>query len=171
MPKPSPSTYYGYFKRYIDQVPEEDLTTAFKNQTAVIESFLNDISEEKSNFAYAEGKWTIKELLQHVIDTERIFNYRALCFARGESQQLPGFDEDEYAGRSLANKRNWFDLVKEFLIVRAGTELLYASFDKTVLENAGLANNNPVTVVSLGFTTIGHFYHHRKILEERYLSK
>lgn len=169
MAKPSPTTYVSYFQRYIDQVPEEDLMTAFKNQTAGLEQFLSNISEEKSNEAYAAGKWTIKELLQHVIDTERIFNYRALCFARSEQQNLPGFEEDDYAANSHANKRKWIDLINEFLTVRKGTEMLYGSFDASVLDNGGKANNNPSTVISIGFTTVGHYYHHKKILEERYL--
>jgi uncharacterized damage-inducible protein DinB len=169
MAKPSPTTYVSYFQRYIDQVPEEDLMTAFKNQTAGLEKFLSSISEEKSNEAYAAGKWTIKELLQHVIDTERIFNYRALCFARSEQQNLPGFEENDYAANSYANKRKWADLIYEFLTVRKGTEMLYESFDPSVLDNGGKANNNPSSVVSIGFTTIGHYYHHKKILEERYL--
>ncbi len=169
MAKPTPSTYLVYFQRYIDLVEEEDLMTAFKGQAAGLEKFLTTISEEKSNHAYSEGKWTIKELLQHVIDTERIFNYRALCLARGEQQNLPGFEEDEYAARSFANERKWHHLITEFLAVRKGTEMLYESFSETVLNNAGKANDNPVTVLSLGFTTVGHWYHHKKVLEERYL--
>jgi arsenate reductase-like glutaredoxin family protein len=169
MPKPSPSTYVSYFKRYIDQVAEEDLMTAFKNQTAGLETFLNSINEEKSNYAYAEDKWTIKELLQHIIDTEHIFNYRALCLARGEMQNLPGFEEDDYAANSYANNRQWAELVQEFLMLRKSTEMMYTSFNKAVIDNAGKANNNPVTVNSLGFTTVGHYYHHKKVLEERYL--
>lgn len=86
---PKPTTHAGYFQRYIEQVPENDLITAFKNQSAGIEDFLSTITEEKSAYAYAEGKWSIKELLQHVIDTERIFNYRALCFARGKVPTCP----------------------------------------------------------------------------------
>jgi len=169
MSKPSPSSYPNYFQRYIDQVPETDLTAAFSNQTAGIADFLNSINEEKSNHAYAAGKWTIKELLQHITDTERIFNYRALCCARGEKQNLPGFEEDDYAANSHANKRTWKSLVEEFLIVRKGTELLYESFSDAVMDNGGKANNNPTTVASLGFITVGHYYHHKKILEERYL--
>ncbi len=169
MLKPSPSTYNPYFKRYVDQVPEEDLMTAFKKQSAGMETFLNSISEEKSNYAYAEGKWTIKELLQHIIDTERIFNYRALCVARGERQSLPGFEEDDYAANSYANNRTWESLVKEFLSLRHSTQLMYETFNAAVLDNKGTSNNNPVTVVSLGFTTAGHYYHHQKVLEERYL--
>ena len=169
MPKPSPATYISYFKRYIDQVPEEDLMPAFKNQTAGLAVFLKSISEEKSNYAYAGGKWTIKELLQHVIDTERIFNYRALCIARGEKQGLPGFEENDYAANSYANNRSWGSLVSEFLLLRQSTEMMYETFNAAVMDNAGTSNNNPVTVASLGFTTVGHWYHHKKVLEERYL--
>lgn len=171
MPKPSPSSYVAYFKRYVDQVPEEDLLTAFENQLPVITQLLSSITEEKSMYAYDTGKWTLKELLQHMIDTERIFNYRALCIARKEKASLPGFDENAYAEHSNANARSWQDLVEEFLAVRKSTGFLYKSFSAEALEYAGISNNNPVTVNSLGFTTIGHFYHHKKIMEERYLSK
>lgn len=169
MSKPSPTAYASYFQRYIDQVPENDLFTAFSNQTAGIEDFLNSISEEKSNYAYAEGKWTIKELLLHMTDTERIFNYRALCIARGEKQDLPGFEENDYAALSHANERSWKSLVEEFLLARRSTEAMFAGFSQEVMNNAGTANSNPATVMSLGFTTVGHYYHHKKILEERYL--
>jgi len=169
MAKPSPSTYLGYFKRYIDLVEEEDLMTAFKKQTAGLSPFLQSITEEKSTYAYAENKWTIKELLQHAIDTERILSYRALCLARGEQLNLPGFEEDEYAANSFANNRNWSDLIAEFVTVRKSTEMLFESLNDSVLNNAGTANSNPVTVLSLGFTIVGHWYHHKKILRERYL--
>ena len=170
MPKPLPTTYPEYFKRYVDQVPEEDLSTAFSNQLSVINKLLNSITEEKSMYAYDTGKWTLKELLQHMIDTERIFNYRALCIARKESVSLPGFDENTYAANSNANNRIWEDMVDEFLTVRRSTEFLYKSFTDEALGTSGLANNKPVTVLSLGFTTLGHFYHHKKVMEERYLS-
>ena len=169
MPKPSPASYAVYFQRYIDLVPETDLVAAFKNQTAGVEDFLKTITEEKSAYAYAEGKWSIKELLQHVIDAERIFNYRALCFARGEKANLPGFEEDDYAANSYANSRSWKSLTEEFIAVRKSTVLLFESFSEKVINNAGLSNNNPNTVDSLGFITVGHYYHHKKILQERYL--
>lgn len=170
MPKPSPETYFPYFKRYVDQVPEEDLTTAFNNQLPVIRELLNSITEEQSTYAYDAGKWTLKELLQHITDTERIFNYRALAIARKETAPLPGFDEDSYAAHSNANNRPWQTLVEEFLAVRSSTVFLYQSFDDEALAASGIASNNPVTVNSLGFTTLGHFYHHKKVIEERYLS-
>ena len=170
MPKPSPNTYFAYFKRYVDQVPEEELATAFSNQLPVITNLLNSITEEKSMYAYDTGKWTLKELLQHMIDTERIFNYRALAIARKETASLPGFDENSYAANSNANSRSWRTLVDEFLAVRQSTQFLYNSFTDEALASSGIASNNPVTVNSLGFTTLGHFYHHKKVMEERYLS-
>lgn len=170
MPKPSPETYFAYFKKYVDQVPEEDLATAFSNQLPVISNLLNSISEEKSTYAYAPGKWTLKELLQHITDTERIFNYRALAIARKEAAPLPGFDENTYADNSNANSRTWQTLVDEFLAVRQSTQFLYESFTDDMFASAGIASNNPLTVVSLGFTTLGHFYHHKNVIIERYLS-
>ncbi|MBK8610809.1 MAG: DinB family protein [Chitinophagaceae bacterium] len=170
MAKPSPDTYPAFFKKYVDTVPEEDLPTAFANQLPVITALLNNITEEKSNYAYAPGKWTLKELLQHMIDTERLFNYRALCFARKETVSLPGFDEDAYAANSNANARNWNHMLEEFMAVRRSTELLFTSFSPAMLELSGTSNNNRATVISLGFITIGHVYHHKNIIQERYLS-
>jgi len=169
MPKPSPASHSVYFQRYIDQVPENDLREAFRNQLPVISSFFEGISEEKSLYAYAPGKWTLRELLQHMIDTERIFNYRALCFARKEAASLPGFEEDDYAAHSNANQRSWQSLAEEFAAVRRATELLFESFTAEALASSGISNNNPCSVASVGFIMIGHFYHHKKVVEERYL--
>ncbi len=170
MPKPSPDTYPAFFKKYVDAVPEEDLLAAFTNQLPAISAFLNNISEEKSNYAYAPGKWTLKELLLHMIDTERLFNYRALCFARKETISLPGFDEDAYAANSNANARSWKGMVDEFIAVRRSTEFLFKSFSDEMLGFSGTANNNPATVLSVGFMTVGHVYHHKEVMQERYLS-
>ena len=169
MSKPSETTYPAYFKNYVDQVLEEDLFIAFTNQLPVIKEFLNRINEEKSLYAYNTSKWTLRELLQHIIDTERIFNYRALCFARQEKVSLPGFDENEYAAASNANARSWKGLVDEFIALRQSTEMLYKSFTPAMLTSTGISNNKPATTASFGFITLGHFYHHKKIMEERYL--
>jgi hypothetical protein len=170
MSKPLPSTYPEYFKRYVDQVPEEDLATAFKNQSAVIKEFLSKIDEKRSTYAYAEGKWTLREVLQHIIDAERIFNYRALCIARKETTSLPGFDENSYADNSNGNARKWQDMIEELLIVRRSTEMMYESFTNEMLDNSGISNTKPITVKSLGFITLGHFNHHKKVIEEKYLT-
>lgn len=169
MPKPSTNTYPEYFTKYVNQVPENELEIAFANQLPIIKNFLTGISEEKSFYAYDKGKWTLKELLQHLIDTERVFNYRALSFARKDKASLPGFDENEYAQSSNANSRIWLELVEEFIQVRKSTELLFKSFSEEMLASSGLANNKVSSVLSMGFIIIGHFYHHKKIIEERYL--
>ena len=170
MPKPSPTSYPVYFQRYIDQVPEQDLLIAFENQLPVIHNFLSSVTEERSSYAYAEGKWTLKEVLQHMIDTERIFNYRALCFARKETASLPGFEENDYAANSNANSRTWQSMVDEFIVLRKSTTMLFSSFSEEALNTSGIANNNPTSVLAVGFISIGHFYHHKKVIEERYLS-
>ena len=105
MSKPSPTIYPPYFQKYIDLVPDEELLSGFANQAVIIKNLLGNITEEKSVYAYAPGKWSLKDLLQHMIDTERIFCYRALCFARKEAFHLPGFDENEYAANASAKKR------------------------------------------------------------------
>ncbi|HUS00682.1 MAG TPA: DinB family protein [Chitinophagaceae bacterium] len=169
MPKPIAADYPEYFGRYISQVSEEDLYEAFKIQFPKIESFLHSIDEEKANFAYAPGKWTLKELLQHLIDAERIFDYRALCFARKEAINLPSFDENLYAENSGANERNWKSLSNEFINARITTQDLFKSFSDEMLQLKGTANNNSISVHSIGYTLIGHVYHHLKVVQEKYL--
>jgi hypothetical protein len=169
MPKPNLGPHPAYFDRYINLVQEDDLQTAFINQLPIIKQIFAKVTEEKSFHAYAPDKWTIKEMLQHIIDTERIFAYRSLAFARGESQSLPGFDENTYAANSHANARPWSDLCSEFLLVRETTEILFKSFTQEALLNVGTASNNPATALSFGFTAVGHVIHHKNILEQRYL--
>ena len=171
MSKPIESTFPAYFKRYIDQVTEDDLKDAFTNQQADINNFYQSIPEEKTEQGYAPGKWTLKELLQHMIDTERIFNYRALAFARKESVSLPGFEENDYAANSNANARSWKSLCDELKAVRVSTEMLFDSFSDDAFHYAGMANNKATTVLAMGFITIGHFNHHKKVVEEKYLGK
>lgn len=170
MPRPTPGTFPPYFERYISLVPEDSLTDALHDQQPIISNFFSRITEEKSGYAYQEGKWTIKELLQHVIDTERIFNYRALAIARGEKQSLPGFEENEYATASEANNRSWNDLVEEFKAVRKATVFLINSFTNKMIESQGFANEKAVSVNALGFIIVGHVYHHVNIVELRYLA-
>src|SRR3984885_15559899 len=115
MPKPAATDYPEFFNRYIAQVQEDDLTEAFINQSIALPQFLRSISEQTSMHTYAEGKWTIKEMLQHITDAERIFSYRALCIARKEESSLLSFDENAYAENSYANAREWQDIVDEFI--------------------------------------------------------
>lgn len=118
--------------------------------------------------AYAPGKWTVKKVLQHMIDTERIFAYRALRFARNDQTELPGMDQDLFAANTLANKRGVEDLLHEFAVVRESTILLFASFDDKMLLREGICSEKRTTVLALGFTIVGHGLHHKHILKERY---
>lgn len=170
MSRPAKGTYPPYFENYISQVQENDIREAIKAQHDVVTNFFDTISEEKAGYAYAPGKWTLKELLQHIIDAERIFNYRSLAFARKDMTSLPSFDENSYADNSFANERTWQSLVEELKTVRKGTEMLYESFNTDMLNHSGVANNNPTTVNAMGFVTIGHLNHHLKIIKERYLN-
>lgn len=169
MNKPSPSTYPEYFQRYINQVKEEDLQLAFKNQMPAAEIFFQSINEELSKKKYAEGKWSIKEVLQHIIDAERVFTYRAMCFARKEENILPSFDENNYANNSNANGRQWKSLIEEFTATRKSTQYLFNSFNDESLNTIGKASNYTISVAAIGFVTVGHLTHHIHIIQERYL--
>ena len=165
----SPTNQPGYFQVYIDQVKEKQLAEAFTQQSMEIKTLLPSISEEKSMYSYETAKWTLREILQHLIDSERIFTYRALCFARKDTASLPGFNENDYAVVSNANIRSWESLSAEFVAVRRSTLFLFNSFSAEILDSKGTANNNTFSVTELGFIIVGHFYHHKKIMEERYL--
>jgi hypothetical protein len=169
MSKPVEGSYPAFFQNYIKLVPQDDLAEVFAAQQHLIDQFFADIPEEKTNYGYAPGKWSLKVLLQHIIDAERVFNYRALCIARGEQQSLPGFEEDDYAASSKATLRGWHELVEELKIVRQATVLLFKSFPPNSLDNVGLANGKTITVNALGYITAGHVYHHVNIVKERYL--
>jgi DinB superfamily len=169
MNKPTPDNYPEYFQRYINQVKEDDLKLAFKAQMPAAELFFKSISDELSNLKYAPDKWTIKEVLQHAIDTERIFSYRTLCIGRGEQKVLPGFDEKIYAKNAHAATRNWQDLIDEFIIVRRSTDYLYNSLSEDALRTIGNVNDYKISAAAVGFITVGHLTHHIRIIQERYL--
>lgn len=171
MPRPDLSRMPEYYHRYINQAKEDDLMSALRNNTRSFISILIDISPGKQVHRYAEGKWTIKEVLQHIIDIERVFTYRALRFARKDQTNLPGFDEKVFAASANADKRNWNDLVDEFISLRKATELMFGSFDDEQLEFAGTASNVSMYVLGIGYIIVGHCEHHLAILKERYLEK
>ena len=163
-----PSLYETYFDRYTALVSEKTLQEAFKNQDSVLNDYLANVTEEKSNYSYAPEKWTLKEMLQHMIDTERIFTYRALAFARKDPANLPGFDENLYADNSEANRRTWAALAEEIRAVRSSTKFLFASFTPEMLEATGTFNDNEGKVKTMGFIIAGHVYHHMKVAKGRY---
>lgn len=169
MPNVDLSRVPEYFHRYINLAINDDIKTAFdKHQTELI-SFLKNIPKKKWNYRYEEGKWTIKEVVQHIIDAERVFAYRALCFARKDQTSLPAFDENLYAANSKANIRTKKDLIKELKTVQESSAQLFNSFDEEQLEQPGVASGKPTYVKGVAYILLGHALHHKKLLEERYL--
>jgi hypothetical protein len=158
-----------FYQGYIGLVQEADVQKALKKNTARVKEILKKIPAKKVNYAYAENKWTIREMLQHIIDAERVFAYRALTFSRKDSAQLPSFDEKLWAEQAKGKSRKWKDLVEEFKAVRKSTELLFGSFDEEALLSAGIASNNPINVLALGFICAGHAAHHMNVIKDRYL--
>lgn len=169
MPRPTTHDYASFYHNYVMNVKEEDVRAAFQQQSFILDSFLASIPESKADHAYAEGKWTVKQLLQHMIDTERIFTHRALWFARRSPSPLSGFDENEYAAVADVSKRSVASLADEMRAVRNSSAFLFNNFTEKELNTSGTANTHAITVNALGFVTLGHFLHHMRILEERYL--
>jgi uncharacterized damage-inducible protein DinB len=167
--RPSKLAYGEYYATYIGLVKEDNVRKALINSITRSEEFWNSLTEEQGNFRYAENKWSIKEVLQHIIDTERIFSYRALAFARGETSAIPGYNENEYADTSLADERKLSDLVRELSIVRQSTLLLFSSFSSENLDKIGNASNAPLSARAAGFIIVGHEIHHTNVVSERYL--
>jgi DinB superfamily len=168
MKKSAIDAYPQFFDRYINQAPDLEVKTAVKNSLQTLEKQDWEKWEALADRGYAPGKWTGKALLQHMIDTERILTYRALCIARGEQANLPGFDEDSYAQHSNPAHRAFTDLKEEFVLVRKASIMLFDSFTDEMLLRKGSANGKTISPLALGFVVVGHEIHHYKILEERY---
>jgi uncharacterized damage-inducible protein DinB len=161
--------YPEYFGKYIAQVADENLIEELEISLHRLIKFVQNIPMDKFDYQYAEGKWTIKDILQHLIDSERIFAYRALRFARNDKTSLPGFEEDHYAKNANGSKRSIQDLLTELAIVRQATLSLFKSFSEEQLLRIGTASNKQMSTRVLGFVIIGHQNHHQKVFEERYL--
>jgi hypothetical protein len=168
MPRPSASEYGSFHQTYLNYTSGKDYSILVQQYNERIIEAWNAIPTEKINFAYAPDKWTIKQMLQHVIDTERIFAYRALSIARKEPAALLGFDENEYAKNATASHRNWKEMIAEWKIVRQSTNILFGSFTEEDLKQKGTASNLPISVNALGFIIFGHALHHLHVLKERY---
>jgi len=167
--RPAPEEYAPPFARYIEQVPDGDVLALLRRQVDETAALLGKVSERDAGFRYAEGKWSIRQVVGHVADTERIFVYRALCFARGERAMLPGFEEDAYVAQAKFDARPLADLVAELRAVRAATIPFFAGLDAEELGRAGTANDRPYTVRSIAWIVAGHERHHTAILAARYL--
>lgn len=168
MPRPNPTEYGGFYQTYIDYTSADDYSALVEQYGQRLIEGWSAIPLEKIRYAYAPGKWTIKQMLQHVLDTERIFAYRALVIARKEPQDIPGFDENEYANNAMAVNRDWLHMLAEWSLVRQSTDHLFASFMEEERMRVGTANNQLISVNALGFIIFGHALHHLSVLKERY---
>ena len=162
--------YPERFQKEIELVNYPELISGMEISAVETIEFLSKIKEEKLHFRYAEDKWTIKEVWQHVNDTERVLSYRAMCYARKEIKTLPGFDEDAYALHSNSNKRSWHEIIDEFSKIRASSIALFKSMDIDMLSQIGYAGvSTVITTRAVGFLILAHEIHHKKIIFERYL--
>jgi hypothetical protein len=169
MRPPEISEYQSYYGKYISLVQGDDLTATLDQQLTDSLATLSRISEAQSLHRYEPGKWSIKEVVGHLIDSERIFTYRALRFARNDHTPLSGFDQDPYVIAGNFNDRPWSELVAEFEYVRRSTILFFRGLKPEAERRPGVANNAPITVRALGYVIAGHELHHMGILRERYL--
>jgi len=165
----SENEYSGGFATYIREAGNVNLIEELEISLHDFIRFVQNIPMDKFDYRYAEGKWTIKDIIQHIADCERIFAYRALRFSRNDQTPLPSFEENDYAVNTNANGRSIQDLLTEFSALRHSTLLFYKSLSEEQLKRMGTASNIQISVRALGFTIIGHQKHHQKVFEERYL--
>ena len=168
MKRPQADEFPQFYKTYIDTV-SDNVVAALEHQINSFPAFLNGIPGDKASLAYAEGKWTLKELLGHVNDTERIMAYRALRIARNDKTPLPGFDENNYVSNAHFADRTIESLADEFATLRKANMFLIKSFSEEEVSRVGISNNLPISVRALIYILAGHLNHHRRIIEERYL--
>lgn len=169
MQKPERGECADYYFRYIDKVPDGDVLDILERQLTEMSEFLDSISEEQGNFRYAEGKWSVKEVVGHINDTERVFAYRALWFARNNQDPIPGMDQDHFAEFGDFGNRTLLNLVEEFRTIRQATLTLLRGISAEVAHRRGVASGVEFTVQSIPWIIAGHATHHKKVLSEKYL--
>jgi len=168
MKRPEPTEYAEFYGTYVSKVPGNDVLSVLESQRVQMLQLFAGRSERDGSFRYAPGKWTVKEALGHITDTERIFTYRALRIARGDQTPLPGFEQDDFVKNGAFGERTLAGLAEEFALVRGASLALFRSFTEEVWPRKGVASQKEVSVRALAFITAGHQIHHRLILEERY---
>ena len=169
IPRPDAAEYAPYYGTYIGKVPEGDVLQTLEDQRRETQQLLAGLSETKALHRYAPGKWSIKEVIGHVVDAERVFSYRALRFARADDTALPGFDEKAWVPAGKFDARSLNDLAAELDAVRHATIALFRGLDAAALARRGTASNNAVTVRAIAWIIAGHERHHVALLRERYL--
>jgi len=167
--RPEPGEYNPYYAPYIDLIPQGDLVTILERQAEETKILLKGLSERQADFRYGKGKWSIKEVLGHITDTERIMAYRLLVIARGDMVDLPGFDENEYVRQGGFDKIPFTELLGNFLAVRGATLSLVNIMDSSIWTREGVANGSKVSARALVSIIAGHELHHRKIIMQRYI--
>ena len=168
--RPDASEYTPYYERYIALVPGDNVIVALETQRLHMVQVLSARSEREGNFRYGPEKWSVKEVVGHLADSERVFAYRAMRIARGDRTPLSGFEQDDYVRSGGFGERRLTDLAEEFAAVRSGSIALFRSLNEPAWSRRGVANNNEVSVRALAFITAGHELHHQRILEERYFA-
>lgn len=158
-----------YIQRYLDLVPSAQWIEEMKIASDETLQIYESLSEEQGNYAYAEGKWSLKTLLQHLIDTEKVFAYRALRFSRKDQSVVSGFDEEAWADHSYADSRTLKSLIKEFKLTRKQSFIFFKTLPEDALQLSGTVNGNSINVETIGKLTVGHNIHHLNIIKERYL--
>ena len=166
--RPTKSEYDSYYHRYISLVPDEDVLVSLDQQLSETLILLRSLSEQHGTFRYGPDKWSVKEVLGHLIDTERIMSYRALCIARSDRTPLPGFEQDEYVKAGAFDQRTVGNLGREFEQVRRTTISLFRNLEPNAWERTGIANNVEISVRALAYIIAGHELHHKAILKDRY---
>ncbi len=170
MQRPDPSEHKPYFQNYINLVEEGDFNELLANNTTEAVKFFSQIPAAKHSFKYEPNKWTIKQVLMHLIDTERVFAYRALVCARGDDKtELQTYDDDVYASNVDSSKRSMESLIEEFMIVRRGTEILFENMTEDQSKFLGNNVTHKITARAIGFMTIGHVKHHMNTVKTKYL--
>ncbi|MEP6850885.1 MAG: DinB family protein [Acidobacteriota bacterium] len=171
MLRPEGSEYAPYYEKYVSLVTEPDLLRVLEQQPAELDSLLGGLDEEKGKFTYAEGKWTVKEAISHLIDGERIFAYRALRISRGDETPMEGFEQDGYIENSYANERTFRDLLDELTESRRANLRMLRNLREDGWKRTGTASGTPISVRGLGYIMAGHVRHHINILRDQYLLK
>lgn len=169
MNRPEPSEYFEYYDRYVSRVPEGDIVKFLADQLDAVMAYLGGVDEEQAGFRYAPEKWSIKEVLGHITDVERVFAYRCLAFARGDQSEFPSFEQDDYVAGADFNSRTLGDLLDEFRLLRGSNIVLFRSFDDEEEMRTGTASGYQFTARAVPYIMAGHVDHHLIILQERYL--
>jgi hypothetical protein len=171
MNRPETNEFDPYYDTYISLVADDDIITVLDSQTAELSRLISGVPDEKGAFAYADGKWTIKEVLSHLIDGERMFAYRVLRISRGDETPIEGFEQDGYIENSNANNRAFAELLEEFGLLRKANILLLKNLSDEASRRIGTASEKQVSVRALVYIMAGHIKHHINILNQRYLSQ